>query len=446
MCGLVGMINLKKKKFNYTAFCTLGIDNDSRGGDSVGLFIDKKYEYYFEGARKSYFFDFMNKSELLKNTTECEVALAHCRWASVGGATLKGAQPVIIKDENDDVKYVLMHNGTIHNAEKLAQEYIPDIDVHDMTDSQIMAHIFYYKGYDALAKYNGTAAFIIVDYRTEKPTYMMWRGESKKSSYQKEVVEERPLTFVTDEEGNMYISSIDRFFQALLPNRDIFIFPANKLCKYDGELWNLGYYDRSEQQQDKEWTAVTTVHYNTSSSGKGGNSGSSFYNSNNNNDYQLVTGDSRDGKCYIGNCKCQGPYHITDYGRVTTIENGNEMWFWNGTLLKNSQAYMYLTKFQKELDATIQEIDEWYNELVLYLSPYPYYKLGNSATACLKEIKSPIGGFDYTGNMYWPFIRQEFTYNNGIFQKSTNCTIFESLTPWRLHKSDELDLDVLAKF
>ena len=40
MCGLAGILRTKKAKFDYQTFCTLGIANDSRGGDSCGVFID----------------------------------------------------------------------------------------------------------------------------------------------------------------------------------------------------------------------------------------------------------------------------------------------------------------------------------------------------------------------------------------------------------------------
>ena len=46
MCGIFGHISLeKKKKFNFPLFATLGIHNDTRGGDSCGIFIDGKSEY-----------------------------------------------------------------------------------------------------------------------------------------------------------------------------------------------------------------------------------------------------------------------------------------------------------------------------------------------------------------------------------------------------------------
>jgi hypothetical protein len=57
------------------------------------------------------------------------VALGHCRKASVGKVSIETAQPVVIENENGDVDYVLIHNGTIYNYRELAQKYIPDMNI-----------------------------------------------------------------------------------------------------------------------------------------------------------------------------------------------------------------------------------------------------------------------------------------------------------------------------
>lgn len=44
MCGIFSIINSKPRKFDYTTFCVLGVNNDSRGGDSCGVFIDGLWE------------------------------------------------------------------------------------------------------------------------------------------------------------------------------------------------------------------------------------------------------------------------------------------------------------------------------------------------------------------------------------------------------------------
>ena len=46
MCGIFGIVTPKPSKLDVRAFCVLGVNTDSRGGDSCGVFIDKKYDYF----------------------------------------------------------------------------------------------------------------------------------------------------------------------------------------------------------------------------------------------------------------------------------------------------------------------------------------------------------------------------------------------------------------
>ena len=176
MCGIFGIINRKPAKFDRRTFNILGYANDARGGDSCGIFIDGKYEY--GTGTKKYYQDFYDTSELLKSVNKVSIALGHDRKASVGAVNESTAQPVIIK-ENDKPVFVVLHNGTIRNYYTLAKKYIPDVNTAGMTDSQIMAHIFYYKGYDVLAEYEGGSVFFIVDYREDKPKILFFKGVSK---------------------------------------------------------------------------------------------------------------------------------------------------------------------------------------------------------------------------------------------------------------------------
>ena len=82
MCGIFGIITPKPRKFDLRAFCVLGVNNDSRGGDSCGVFIDKKYEYGVNEFK--FFYNFFPRSKVLNSVTKCQVALGHCRKASVG--------------------------------------------------------------------------------------------------------------------------------------------------------------------------------------------------------------------------------------------------------------------------------------------------------------------------------------------------------------------------
>ena len=103
------------------------------------------------------FEDFFWDSELLNNVTTAKIALGHDRKASVGGITLEKAHPIIIEEDvpvaegeepRKEIKFVMVHNGTIYDYEALAKKYIPDIDVKGMSDSQVIARILYYAGFD----------------------------------------------------------------------------------------------------------------------------------------------------------------------------------------------------------------------------------------------------------------------------------------------------------
>ena len=149
--NVFGIINPKPKKFDYSTYCVMGNINDSRGGDSCGMFIDGQTDYGIEGDDK-YFANYFTKSELLKGIKDCTIALGHCRKTSPGMKTgREQAQPVVLKKKGTgEPLMAVVHNGTIYNYEDLAKKYIPDVDITGMSDTQVMTRIFFYKGYDVL--------------------------------------------------------------------------------------------------------------------------------------------------------------------------------------------------------------------------------------------------------------------------------------------------------
>lgn len=243
MCGLFGILSKEKVNVDKRALAVLGLANDSRGGDACGLFIDGKIEYGTEGKNVN-FYDFFQQSELFKSATKANVVLGHCRKASVGGKAADKAQPVIIK-EGDEIKFVLLHNGTIKNYTDLAKKYIPEADITGLSDSQIMARIFYETGYDCLGEYNGGAVFVTADYRGSKPEIRLWRGWSKDYSYSKEPTAERPL-FMTMFNNRLVFSSIPEILQCLYPDLEVKTVKPNTLCLFsDGRLYVDREFDRS---------------------------------------------------------------------------------------------------------------------------------------------------------------------------------------------------------
>ena len=204
MCGLFGVITTKPTKLTKTIFNVLGVENDTRGGDSCGIFIDGQVEY---GVNENkYYSNFFKNSKLLKATKKCSIALGHCRKASVGVINETTAQPIVLTNDDGKVEFVVMHNGTIYNYKELARKYIPEIDITGLTDSQVMARIFYYKGYDVLNEYYGGAVFVIVDYRENKPKILLWKGASKQNSACLNKTEERPFKFTVSNDKFIFSS------------------------------------------------------------------------------------------------------------------------------------------------------------------------------------------------------------------------------------------------
>jgi len=264
MCGLFGIINSEPKTFDRRAFLTLGVNNDTRGGDSCGVFIDGQIEYGYDKLKL--FADFWSTSEVLKNTSKSLIAMGHCRKASVGGIGIRDekAQPVVLKNDEGKIEFVLTHNGTIKNYEELAKKYIPDIDIKGLTDSQVMARIFYHAGYDVLGEYIGAGVFITADYRGEKPVMHFFKGESKQYPASQTLTEERPLFFVQQGKSFIY-SSISDFLYTLFPGLTVYKINGNLLCTIrNNELITVKEYNRSELYQSKYTSSNTTptgTHY-----------------------------------------------------------------------------------------------------------------------------------------------------------------------------------------
>jgi len=230
MCGIFGIINKETKPINNLIINNLGIWNDTRGGDSCGIFIDDEVEYGVQ--REKLFYNFIPKSKLLNDRKNGKIIFGHCRNASVGAITEKQAQPVILKNnETNKIEFVLVHNGTITNYKELAKKYIPNRDINGLTDSQVMAFLIYSEGYDIMAEYKGGAVFVTADYRDDEynPTIRMFKGSSKKYEYDVSAKEERPL-YCTNYDDSFIFSSMAEPLQAINPGK-VFNISSNIVLK-----------------------------------------------------------------------------------------------------------------------------------------------------------------------------------------------------------------------
>ncbi len=407
MCGISGYISNGKTKLNKTIIKTLGCWNDSRGGDSVGLFIDDKVEYGIDKTKL--FSSFMMESELLKNTKIGKYVFTHCRKRSVGDITVETAQPVVIYNDNNDVDYVLMHNGTIFNADDLWKSHNPEFDLlGSWTDSQKMARLFYHYGYDDLTKYNGAAAFAILDYREDRnnPRVFFFKGASKDTKYSPVVIEERPL-FLAYEKDKFIFSSI-RASIVCVTEKEVLTLNPNKLCELtDDGLIVIEEYDRSNCCQQKEYVYDAKKNHQTQSKAYsrayddyGGYDNYSdcecddyaFYGKkqkgakNNHNDEssswnRKVGYDRLEGKFFIGAKNiAHGGIHCSSFGYNTTEFNSKKLYFFGGHMLKGGEkTFNFITKqYQKQLnDKFITDMDEFIDYFMPIIRRYSLFPFLN---------------------------------------------------------------------
>lgn len=350
MCGIFGIVNRHKRQLDKRAFITLGCANDSRGGDACGIMIDRKVE---KGTAKEdqYFQNWYSKSEVLMGTEKCYVAFGHCRKASVGGVAPDKAQPVTIEDKDGNILFCLIHNGTIYNYKELAEKYIPDVDIKDLTDSQVMARIFFYAGYDVLKEYNGGGAFVIQDYRTNKT--LMFKGESKGSLNATTTVEERPLYFVRTGKSVIF-SSIFSVLQGLYWGFVTYDVPSNVLLECDGDnIYKVKDYDRSKCYGCKQYANVKSSTGGTTSWNYGY---SGYYGSS----WNRVRFNPKEG-VYIDSVKKTKLHGVIHVGSTLYISQyktsyNETYYFWNGIMLSGENAYNAVRDFSAEKNTTSKEV------------------------------------------------------------------------------------------
>lgn len=382
MCGIFGFINTKESKLDKRSFNILGVNNDSRGGDSCGIFIDGKVEY---GVNKTKLYsNFFKESKLLKETNKCKIALGHCRKASVGNISLETAQPVVLYNDKNEVEFVVIHNGTIHNYKELATKYIPDIDIKGLTDSQVMARIFYYTGYDCLEEYYGGAVFVIVDYRSGTPRVFAFKGASKQYSTSSNEIEERPFYFIQNEDTFLF-SSISTYLECIIPDSSYYTLVPNQLIEIaDDDIYLVKECNRSNCWQSSYYPSNHFNNYGYYYEGQG------YYNQNvlpfpkenkeeKKQEKKQETVTVTDGGLYImGDKPLHGMYNIDNYGETYNSafkSDIQKLWFWDGILLYGHNEFVFLKTISTNFNLVKDDVKYCMPELLNYLSPYPIAEL-----------------------------------------------------------------------
>lgn len=378
MCGLFGVINFKPKRINKPMLNVLGITNDMRGGDSCGLFIDGDVEYGFGKTAK--YIDFLYESSLLKEKDYARIILGHCRKASVGGVTLDKAQPTVHRNENGDIDFVVIHNGTIRNHTELAKKYLPNVNTINWSDSQIMTSIFYTHGYDVLKEYTGGSVFLIADYRDVEPKVLVFQGSSKEHYYDTKIKEERPFYFTRL--GDSYIfCSIWHYLMPFAPgdNHECFVVPINTLVELTPkELVAIKKYDRSNMVQNETTyrnptTGTSTTQGTTTTTTTGSTALTLSLNTVMSPSPSAITYNVNKDKYVIGDNIVHGEVGASVTGLLYSATNTTIYYFWQGIILYNKKCYDILQALMTKKNMTAEELLKNYPDLVHYLGPYPWH-------------------------------------------------------------------------
>ena len=252
-CGLFAFISNREtgaQQFSWDKFNHLGLDNDERGGDSIGRVVGDTVCKFISKRVKTTYQEYVINH---KNDESSHIALGHTRKASVGEISEETAQPIVLKLPNNAGNFTMVHNGTIFNWEDLAKKY--SIDKKSKSDSMVLAEIIMNNGFGVLLEYQGAAALIIKDDR-EPDTIKVFKGCSKE--YYSKVSEERPLYFYQESKTSMYISSREEGLYFIGGDVDTVVdFDTNILHTiFAGEIIHKVSYDRLECSQNKIYTPV----------------------------------------------------------------------------------------------------------------------------------------------------------------------------------------------
>lgn len=391
MCGLfgfvssVGNININKKDFN-----TLGIFNDSRGGDSVGILTNQQVEYGIDDTKL--FSKFYKESKLLKSQDSASYLLGHTRKASVGKVSLDNAQPIVIYNDNEEVDFVLFHNGTLKNYMALATKYLSPPYV-GVTDSYLMAYMIYFEGFKVFQEYIGAGMFIMVDYRQDRksPTISFYKGASPMTDLTEVMYEERPLYVYQTDQGFWY-SSMENSLDLLAfgdPKGQVKSLTPNTVMSYkNGKLIKSEKLSRSKAMQGTAYGSDNVLLENYKGYQRATPTGNPVQQHANINAPSLF-GDTcyflpkrsasyilgkivfEDGYYYLDGKLAHGPLRITEYGHTTKDPSETNYYFFHGVLLYGKNIYEALEMIRHEFTIEPEDLMNYHSYMIYWKSPMP---------------------------------------------------------------------------
>jgi len=378
MCGIFSFISNKNENFNPYKFKILGIKNDERGGDAVGL-------YYNGNTHKSItpplFENYIANNKI--DSLNSPLIIGHTRKGSPGmGKTVEQAQPIIIKDDNDNDSLILVHNGTLYNHNDLAKKY--NVIDTNLTDTQILAEIIYKNGFeDVLKEYQGAASLIWYDKRDE--CLYVFKGASKSYGTSLTLTEERPLYWLM-ENDYVYFSSIKIPLEIIATdNNNVIDIECNKVFKFnkEGILIDTIIVDRANSCLYKH-VAYNHNNYNYNHNVGFNNKPDKLKDLNESfpTDPIMLANKIffRNGNYYNNGDLAHGEYLIDDYGFLksfTESETAFKITFYNGILIFNNTLSL-LEKEVKDMFKcntieSIRSVDGYQlSKILSKYTPFPF--------------------------------------------------------------------------
>ena len=235
-CGLFAFSSTNAQNWNALTkykFEVLGVENDVRGGDGVGIAYDNQVDKSEEIKK----FDDFWRMNRVPSTLEHPVIIGHDRKASVGAKTYDNTQPIFFPDTTDPIGSILAHNGTLFNHEELYKKHKAEahfgLDTSRMSDSQMLALLIERIGWQILNEYIGAAALLYMN-ANEGGIMYVYHGESIARKGVTMKSEERPLFYAKDGENIWFCSTRSALEKIVMDKKSIEVVPMNKVFRIDG--------------------------------------------------------------------------------------------------------------------------------------------------------------------------------------------------------------------